>query len=153
MDYAILHTPIGYLKITEEKGYITSLTYAGKEAQPVSPHTNVLKMAEKQLKDYFEGSLKAFTLPIYIDASPYRKKVLQELLKVPYGQTITYKQLAEKTDNPNAARAVGTAMSTNPIAIIVPCHRVLPQGDKIGNYSLGGPENKEWLLCHEKQNL
>ncbi|MEG1782126.1 MAG: methylated-DNA--[protein]-cysteine S-methyltransferase [Oscillospiraceae bacterium] len=153
MDYAILRTPIGYVKIIEDLGYITQLSYVGKQAEEVLPSSNVLKMAQKQLNDYFDGHLKVFSLPLRLDVPQYRKQVLRELMKVPFGSTITYKELAQRTGNPNAARAVGSAMSSNPIAIIVPCHRVLPSDGKIGNYSAGGSANKEWLLCHEKQNL
>ena len=80
------------------------------------------------------------------------KKVLEELMKVPYGSTTTYKELAEKTGNPKAVRAVGSAMRTNPIIIVIPCHRVLQTGGGLGNYSAGGPANKDWLLTFENQN-
>jgi methylated-DNA-[protein]-cysteine S-methyltransferase len=74
--------------------------------------------------------------------------VLEELSRVPFGKTVTYKDLAERTGNPKASRAVGTAMATNPIPIVVPCHRVLRTGGALGGYG-GGLDTKVWLLQHE----
>lgn len=153
MEYAVIRTPIGFLHITQEGQFITEIKYAGSYAQEVAPATALLKSACDQLNLYFDGSLKEFTLPIKLNVSPYRRLVLEELMKVPFGRTTTYKELAEKTGNPKAVRAVGSAMRTNPIIIVVPCHRVLQTGGGLGNYSAGGPANKEWLLCLEGQNL
>lgn len=152
MEYAVLNTPIGALHITQEDEFITEIKYAGKFAQQVPRATPLLEKAVNQLNSYFDGSLKEFTLPVKPAVSPYRLKVLEELIKVPYGHTTTYKELAEKTDNPKAVRAVGSAMRANPIIIVIPCHRVLQAGGGLGNYSAGGPANKEWLLTFEKQN-
>ena len=87
-----------------------------------------------------------------IIADNIRRKVLEELQKIPYGSTTTYKELAEKTGNPKAVRAVGSAMRTNPIILAIPCHRVLKSDGSLGNYSAGGPANKDWLLTFENQN-
>lgn len=152
MEKAVIHTPIGFLTVQEEGGYITAIKYAGQQAECVRPATPLLRRACSQLEDYFDGRLKEFSFKMKITGTPFRKKVLEELMKVGYGQTVTYKQLARAVGNPNAARAVGSAMRTNPLVIAVPCHRVLPQGGKLGNYSAGGPANKEWLLAFEKQN-
>ena len=152
MNFAVINTPIGFLKITEEDDFITEIKYAGETAEEISPSTPLLEKAVNQLYDYFLGNLKEFDLPINPKVSPYRKKVLVELMKVPYGSTTTYKELAEKTGNPKAVRAVGSAMRTNPIIIVIPCHRVLQTGGGLGNYSAGGPANKDWLLTFEKQN-
>jgi len=153
MEHIIMNTPIGALQITEEDGYITAVTHITNFAvQETDTENAVLLKARQQLTDYFMGGLKEFDLPIKINVTPYRQKVLEQLMKVPFGQTTTYRELAEKTGNPKAARAVGSAMRTNPLVIIVPCHRVLPANGKIGNYSAGGPANKDWLLCFEKQN-
>ena len=139
MNFAVINTPIGFLKITEEDDFITEIKYAGETAQEISPSTPLLEKAVNQLYDYFLGNLKEFDLPINPKVSPYRKKVLEELIKVPYG-------------NPKAVRAVGSAMRTNPIIIVIPCHRVLQTGGGLGNYSAGGPANKDWLLTFENQN-
>lgn len=152
MDYTVFKTPIGYFKAVQEDGYITQVSYRGERADEVRAQTEVLKELCRQFDRYFDGSLKEFSLPIKITGTPFRKRVLEELLKTGYGQTTTYKSLARAVGNPNASRAVGSAMRTNPLVIIVPCHRVLPSGGKLGNYSAGGPANKEWLLAFEKQN-
>ena len=152
MEFAVINTPIGALHITEENGFITEIKYAGETAQQAEPSTPLLEKAANQLYEYFLGNLKEFDLPINPKVSPYYKKVLEELMKVPYGSATTYKELAEKTDNPKAVRAVGSAMRTNPIIIVIPCHRVLQTGGGLGNYSAGGPANKDWLLTFENQN-
>ncbi len=153
MDFAVVNTPMGALKIVEEEGFITEISYIAKYAQEIAPGTELLKKAAGQIKEYFNGSLKNFDLPLNPEVSPYRRKVLDELIKVPFGATVTYKELAEKTGNPKASRAVGSAMRTNPIVLVIPCHRVVQTGGGLGNYSAGGPANKEWLLLFEKQNM
>ena len=152
MTYAVINTPIGALHITEEDGFITEIKYAGNFAAEILPATSLLKQAVQQLEDYFLGTLKEFTLPLNPKVSPYRRSVLERLVKVPHGNTTTYKELAEITGNPRAVRAVGSAMRTNPIIIVIPCHRVLKTDGSLGNYSAGGPANKDWLLTFEKQN-
>ena len=152
MDYAVINTPIGALHITEEDGFITEIKYAGSFGEEILPQTPLLHQAVKQLEDYFLGQLKEFTLPLNPKVSPYRRKVLERLVKVPYSHTVTYKDLAVRTGNPKAVRAVGSAMRTNPIIIAIPCHRVLKSDGGLGNYSAGGPANKDWLLTFENQN-
>ncbi|MBR5873566.1 MAG: methylated-DNA--[Oscillospiraceae bacterium] len=152
MDFAIINTPIGALRIVEEDGYITEIKYVCQIAEEVLPETDLLKEAANQLCEYFDGLRKEFTLPLNPKVSPYRRKVLEALMQVPFGSTVTYKDLAEKTGNPKAVRAVGSAMRTNPIIIAIPCHRVLKSDGSLGNYSAGGPANKDWLLTFEHQN-
>ena len=152
MKSIAVNTPIGILKISEKDGYITEITYKGSEIdfeQCVSP---LLEQAKHQLEDYFDGARKTFDLPLAFTGSEFNKAVLDSLAKVPYGQTVTYGQLAKMAGSPKAARAVGSAMRKNPFVIVIPCHRVLPSGGKLGNYSAGGPANKDWLLTFEKQN-
>ncbi|MEG3029348.1 MAG: methylated-DNA--[protein]-cysteine S-methyltransferase [Oscillospiraceae bacterium] len=152
MEYAILHTPIGFLKLVQQEEFLTQVEYVGRQEREILPTTPLLKEAVRQLKGYFDGELKTFDLPLKPQVTPYRQAVLKELLKVEFGTTTTYKELAAKAGSPKAARAVGSAMRTNPIVVIIPCHRVLPQSGKLGNYSAGGAANKEWLLAHEAQN-
>lgn len=153
MSYIICNTPIGAIKIIEEDGYIVKIEYVGKYAEEILLDNKVLKNAYNQINDYFLGTLKEFDLPIKLNVTPYREKVLNELMKVPYGSTITYKELAKKSGNVNAVRAVGSTMKTNPIPIIVPCHRVICSDGSLGNYSFGSVSNKDWLQIFEKQNI
>ena len=154
MNISVFNTPIGALKAVEEGGFLTELVHISNyPVEEIPPSTELLKRVYCQLEEYFNGARKEFDLPIQYNVTPYRKKVLDRLLQIPFGSTVTYGQLAEITGNPKAARAVGGAMRANPIVIIVPCHRVLPSSGKLGNYSAGGPANKDWLLTFEKQNL
>jgi len=98
MEHIIMNTPIGALQITEEDGYITAVTHITNFAvQETDTENAVLLKARQQLTDYFMGGLKEFDLPIKINVTPYRQKVLEQLMKVPFGQTTTYRELAEKT--------------------------------------------------------
>jgi methylated-DNA-[protein]-cysteine S-methyltransferase len=108
-----------------------------------------LDEVRRQLDEYFERRRRRFEIPLDWSLSRgFRRTVLHELVKVPYGQVVTYGELARRTANPRAVRAVGTALATNPLAIVVPCHRVLRSGGKLGNYG-GGVEMKRFLLTHE----
>ncbi len=100
---------------------------------------------EKQLKEYFEGDRKEFKLPLELKGTPFQKKVWEELKKVPYGVTISYGELSRRIGNPKAVRAVAQACGANPVAIIVPCHRIIATGGKTGGYT-GGVEHKIRLL-------
>ena len=103
----------------------------------------------RQLDEYFAGRRRHFEVALDRRLSHgYRLAVLEELSRVPYGETVSYRDLAERTGKPNASRAVGTAMATNPIPIVVPCHRVLRSGGALGGYG-GGLDTKVWLLRHE----
>lgn len=109
-----------------------------------------LRSHRKELEEYFAGKRKRFTAPIDLSAvrSPFRRKVLKTLRAVPYGKVTSYGQLAERAGSPGAARAVGTAMATNPLAVVIPCHRVIGAAGALGGYS-GGLSKKIKLLLHE----
>lgn len=106
---------------------------------------SVLIETSKQLKEYFFEGRKVFSLPLNPDGSAFQKSVWAELLNIPYGRTISYKQLAEKMGNKNLIRAVGRANALNPIPIIIPCHRVIGSNGSLVGYS-GGIEIKRYLL-------
>ncbi len=104
----------------------------------------------EQLKEYFNGKRKAFdSLHLHYPATDFQRAVWDALLEVPYGEVITYGELAEKAGHKGAARAVGTVMNVNPLPIIIPCHRVLPADRSLGEYAYGA-DKKMWLLQHEK---
>lgn len=105
----------------------------------------------KQLEEYFNGKRKTFELPVKLIGSEFQKKVWKELQKIPYGKTRTYKDIAIKIGNPNASRAIGNANNKNPIAIIIPCHRVIGSNSKLVGYA-GGIDKKFKLLELEKNN-
>lgn len=111
---------------------------------------NLLDQLETELKEYFDQERHNFSLPIDINGTEFQKTVWKELLLIPYGQTRTYKQLAEKLDKPDAMRAVGNANGKNPLSIVIPCHRVVHKDGKRMGYG-GGIERKKFLLELEQK--
>ncbi len=109
----------------------------------------IMKNVLLQLKDYFDGKLQDFELQLELNGTEFQLKVWNELQKIPFGQTISYKELAEKIGNKKAIRAVASANAKNPISIIVPCHRVIGSDGKLRGYG-GGIERKKWLIDFEK---
>lgn len=141
----------GFIKIIEENGAIVYLKIeedelVEKEGSPLT------KLSYMQVEEYFKGIRKSFDLPIKLNGTSFQLKVWSELLKIPYGEVITYKELAERIGKPKAFRAVGNANNKNPITIIVPCHRVVRSDGQIGGYSSGGTFVKEKLLEIENAN-
>ncbi len=112
----------------------------------------VFKDVIYQLEKYFNKELKSFNIPLKLNGTPFQKKVFSELLKIPYGSTISYQELAKRVGNLKASRAVGNANGKNPIAIIVPCHRVISKDGSIGGFS-GGLDIKRKLLELEGVNI
>ncbi len=148
-SYAYLHSPAGLLEVVEYSGKILSISFCNSETH-VS-HTNILlDEAILQLDAYFKGA-KVFNLPLAMECGAFEKKIYETLIHVPYGQTLSYKELASLAGHPNAYRAVGSAMAKNKFVIVVPCHRVIKEDGQLGNYSgIHGVKTKEWLLEHEK---
>ena len=104
-----------------------------------------MENCKDQLKNYFTGKILAFNIPLNPEGTNFQKKVWEELLKIPYGETITYMELAVRLGDPKAIRAVGTANGRNPIAILIPCHRVIGAGNKLTGYA-GGIWRKKHCL-------
>jgi len=102
----------------------------------------------EQLSAYFAGELTGFDLPMQMNGTEFQRRVWKGLSEIPYGETISYAELAHRVGNPKACRAVGLANGRNPIAIIVPCHRVIATNGALGGYG-GGLDRKSWLLEHE----
>ncbi|MCB0651877.1 MAG: methylated-DNA--[protein]-cysteine S-methyltransferase [Saprospiraceae bacterium] len=110
-----------------------------------------LDQTEVQLKEYFEGNRKNFSIPLHTPGTAFQNKVWETLQTIPYGETLSYEQMAIKTGNPKAVRAVGTANGFNRISVIIPCHRVIGKNGHLTGYG-GGLERKKWLLDFEKEN-
>lgn len=117
----------------------------------IEKDTILLKDAEKQLEEYFCGKRKKFNLPLKQEGTEFMQSVWKALETIPYGETRSYKQIAEMIGNPKAVRAVGMANHKNNIPIIIPCHRVIGNNGKLVGYALG-LEMKQWLLDLEKEN-
>lgn len=142
-------TPAGRLCIGEENGHITRVTWSKIPGEYVLGETELIFNCKKQLEEYFAGKRKTFDLPLLPKGTAFQQKVWKALQMIPYGETRTYGQIAEAVGNAKAARAVGMANHKNPIAIIVPCHRVVGANGKLVGYA-GGMDKKEWLLQLEK---
>ncbi|WBW50126.1 methylated-DNA--[protein]-cysteine S-methyltransferase [Peptoniphilus equinus] len=142
-------SPIGFLTLTASDNVLTGLTYAASDADDVSP---VLLHAENELAAYFKGELTRFTVPIALTGTPFQQDVYRALLSIPYGETRSYKDIAVMIRRPKAVRAVGGANHNNPIAIIVPCHRVIGINGHLVGYG-GGVEKKRALLTLEQTHL
>jgi methylated-DNA-[protein]-cysteine S-methyltransferase len=115
------------------------------------PSGTVLRRAGRELTAYFSGRRRSFTIPLDLSGlPPFTARVLEVLRTVPYGATVTYGELAARAGSPRAARAVGRAVAANPLAIVIPCHRVVAAGGRPGGYSGGGGlATKQWLLTRE----
>jgi methylated-DNA-[protein]-cysteine S-methyltransferase len=149
MQMAIMPSLIGPIRLIADGDVLVGL-YTGDEqgitADPAD--TPILRSAAEQVTAFFDGRLQAFDLPMRLDGTPFQRRVWDQLLTIPYGQTISYKQLADRVGSIAGFRAVGAANGRNPISIIVPCHRVIAHDGKLGGYG-GGLPRKRWLLDHE----
>jgi len=142
MTQASIHTPVGDLTVFEEGGYIVALDWGWGANQGSGP---LLNEAKKQLHEYFDGQRKTFNLALKPNGTIFQKRVWGELLKIPYGKTISYGKLAQNVNS--HSRAIGGACGKNPIPILIPCHRVLAKNGSLGGYSgEGGGETKSRLL-------
>lgn len=120
-----------------------------KTSLPNSKQPPLIKKITKQLDEYFSKKRTIFDIPIHYNGTPFQNKVWEELLKIPYGNTLSYGDIAKKLGKPLlTSRAIGTANSKNKIAIIIPCHRVIRSNGKLSGYA-GGIDKKIWLLNHE----
>ena len=147
-------TPVGKIAVCEKDGKITDLCFDKRtphEAGYIVRETEVLREAGCQLEEYFLGRRKVFNLPLMLEGTEFRNAVWEALLTIPYGETRSYKEIAQMIGNPNACRAVGQANNKNPISIIVPCHRVIGSDGNLLGYG-AGLEIKEYLLDFERRH-
>jgi len=157
VSYAYLESPVGRLLIAGNAGGLQQIVFStnGHPARPDSEwqeNPAAFGGVVRQLRAYFAGELETFDLSLAPQGTPFQQKVWSELLKIPYGRTISYGELARRIGNPNASRAVGLANGSNPIPIVIPCHRVIGSNGKLTGYG-GGLAIKEKLLALEKRQL
>ncbi|MCX7913025.1 MAG: methylated-DNA--[protein]-cysteine S-methyltransferase [Thermodesulfovibrionales bacterium] len=164
----VFESPIGLIYCTFEGGFLIELTLSKGEKKSENFKINTkkitlsprLKRMEREyplflheLSQYFKGKLESFRQPIKIKiGSSFDHKVWAALKEIPYGETITYKDLASRIGSPKAFRAVGNSLHRNPLPIVLPCHRVIASNGNLGGYS-AGIEIKRWLLKHERSFL
>jgi methylated-DNA-[protein]-cysteine S-methyltransferase len=155
LDYVWEESPVGRLLVAGDAEGLRFVLF-GDGRSSVSPlpawreNPRPLAEAVRQLRAYFDGTLRRFDLPLAPEGTPFQQRVWRELCGIPYGETISYGELAQRIGNPNASRAVGLANGSNPISIVIPCHRVIGTSGKLTGYG-GGLKNKEWLLTLEKR--
>ena len=149
MKFAFYKSSIGFIRIGYNNEGICSLKNCELEDGENEP-SELTERAFGQLEEYFSGKRKVFDLPFKMNGTAFQMKVWQELLKIPYGDTVSYSEIAERIGCPEGARAVGGAVHNNSLWIIVPCHRVVGKNGKLTGYA-GGIEMKKMLLGIEKQ--
>lgn len=141
-------SPIGWLKVTCSEDTLLSVEFVEEESEDSSD--DVTKNTLKQLQEYFEGTRHSFDIIFELNGTKFQQKAWRELMEIPYGKTISYKEQATKAGKPTASRAIGGANNKNKIAIIVPCHRVIGSRGSLTGYS-AGLDKKNWLIEHEKK--
>ncbi len=151
--YTRLDTPLGQLHVQGDGRFVTGLYlpdhkgWAGPDGS--SQRTDApFSAVREQLDAYFAGERQQFDVPFKLTGTPFQERVWQELTQIPFGETISYAELARRVGSPAAARAVGAANGRNPISILVPCHRVVGATGRLTGYA-GGVEKKRWLLTWE----
>jgi methylated-DNA-[protein]-cysteine S-methyltransferase len=142
-----------FIKITEQNNNIVEIKLSLKPFKNVKKNNSpLLKKAVRQISEYLSGRLTTFNLPLTLTGTQFQKTVWEETYNIPFGKTLTYKELAIKSGCPNGARAVGNALGKNPVPIVIPCHRILAANNKIGGFT-GGTEIKKLLLQIENINF
>ncbi|MFO0889947.1 MAG: methylated-DNA--[protein]-cysteine S-methyltransferase [Isosphaeraceae bacterium] len=157
--YRHMSSPIGKLLLTSDGEALTGLHMTGlaEDSSPVpdaswTQDDRAFVRVCEQLEAYFEGESVTFDLPLGLGGTAFQRRVWQALCAIPYGVAISYAELARRIGQPGASRAVGSANGRNPVAIIVPCHRVIGADGGLGGYG-GGLDRKRWLLEHEAEVL
>lgn len=140
MEVINYQSPIGNLKLTTGGGFLKEMHFTEEDSVRKSSDP-VLKKAIRQLDEYFEGKRTDFDLPLMPDGTEFQKRVWDRLLKISFGSTLTYLELAKQLGDANVIRAVGRANGQNPIPVIIPCHRVIGSNGKLIGYG-GGIERK-----------
>ena len=150
MRYAVIDTPLGLLTLASTDRGLAEVRF-GKRI-PADENLDAAINAEpiRQLREYFHGLRTRFDLPIDLQGTPFQRAVWDELLQIPYGETRSYGDIARRLNKPGASRAVGMANHNNPVAIVVPCHRVVGQDGSLTGYA-GGTHLKQKLLSIEQQ--
>lgn len=155
--YKWIETPLERVLLTSDGQFLTGLYLANQKHFPAqtecwteAPQLDLFIQTQQQLAEYFAHDRQHFDLPLEPQGTEFQKQVWQHLCNIPFGETISYGMLAQRIGQPTASRAVGAANGRNPIAIVIPCHRVIAGNGKLTGYA-GGVDRKQWLLQHEQQ--
>jgi methylated-DNA-[protein]-cysteine S-methyltransferase len=153
-QHTVVDSPYGALTLVATEGVLSGLYMTGQRHRPPEetfgvPDQGPFGEAVRQLDAYFAGALTTFDVPLRLDGTPFQRSVWAALLRIPYGETRSYGELAEELGKPGASRAVGLANGKNPVGIIVPCHRVVGASGSLTGYG-GGLDRKQRLLTFER---
>lgn len=159
LSYCYMASPVGQLKLVANEQALVAILWDNENPKRVrlaelieDVSHPILLNTQQQLIEYFSGQRKVFDIPLDFEGTDFQKKVWSALLTIPYGETRSYKQIAQQLVNEKAVRAVGAANGKNPISIIAPCHRVIGAGGALVGFA-GGLDKKEILLRLELNNI
>lgn len=149
-----IETPLGMMIAWAYDSGLYRLEFASHDTKYTDSHekNSLLISLESEITNYFQGTLSHFTIPLCPEGTSFQHRIWMELIKIPLGKTQSYAEIASRIGKPNAYRAVARANSTNKLALIIPCHRVINTNGNLGGYN-GGIDRKQWLLEHEKNML
>jgi methylated-DNA-[protein]-cysteine S-methyltransferase len=153
--YTIVKSPIDELMLVADDSALIGVSFAPFEPEKKwkrNPAHPILKEATQQLHNYFAGKRNKFSIPMRLEGTEFQKKIWTEIARIPYGKTISYSDLARRAGNPDAIRAAGTSTGRNPIAIIIPCHRVVGKNGDMCGFG-GGLPRKKFLLNLENPEI
>lgn len=155
-SYSILKTPMSDILLSADETHLTGLYFAecahvpaARPSWKLDPRHPILEQAREQLEEYLKGARTTFSLPLYFHGTDFQQRIWQRIALIPFGETVTYSDLAAGAGNPDAIRAAGTATGRNPIGIIIPCHRIVGKHGSLGGFA-GGLPWKRHLLSLEQ---
>ena len=151
MHYAVMNSLMGPLTVAATDKGIASIQFGSSVPEGVVADLSANQKTVEQLTEYFEGRRTCFDLPLDVEGTPFQKAVWNELLRIPYGETRSYGDIAKAIGRPGAARAVGMANHDNPLAVVIPCHRVVGRDGSLTGYA-GGLHLKAQLLSIERRH-
>jgi methylated-DNA-[protein]-cysteine S-methyltransferase len=146
-----MESPVGRIVLVSSATHLKAVNFSDEPIDELVVLPDILLRAKEQLIEYFDGTRRQFELELDPEGTPFQKKVWHRLVQVPYGLTKSYRDIALELGSVLTTRAVGPANGKNPIAIMVPCHRIIGSDGKLVGYA-GGLERKRWLLLHEARH-
>lgn len=158
-SYSIIQSPIDDLMLVADNSGLAGVYFVGCKHLPAasnrwkhSPEHSLLLQAKEQLQEYFAGKRKSFSLPLSLDGTDFQQRIWRQIALIPYGRTVSYSDLAKRAGAPHAVRAAGTSTGRNPVAIVIPCHRVVGKDGGICGFA-GGLSRKRYLLELENAGM
>jgi methylated-DNA-[protein]-cysteine S-methyltransferase len=153
MRYAIMETPVGPVTVVSTPKGLSSVRFGAAPPRDAVADEDANRPYIRQIAEYFDGRRRRFDLPLDLEGTSFQMAVWQELRAIPYGETRSYGDIARKLGNPGAARAVGMANHDNPIAVVVPCQRVIGSNGALTGYAAGLPLKKKLLSIEQRPPL